>query len=117
MFIECNLFMVIAREEKAQELLCAGMLKSERSWSKVLITEMRRDVIEMAKIWTFFFCPRVSKMSVISGAAVETFLITRFERICSSEASVDATVRQQDAVPYLQNHFPGSSLLQLCCIH
>lgn len=54
MFIECNLFMVIAREEKAQELLCAGMLKSERSWSKVLITEMRRDVIEMAKIWTFF---------------------------------------------------------------
>lgn len=65
----------------------------------------------------FFFCPRVSKMSVISGAAVETFLITRFERICSSEASVDATVRQQDAVPYLQNHFPGSSLLQLCCIH
>lgn len=59
MFIECNLFMVMAWEKgTGAKLFCTAMLKSERSRSKVLITEMMRDAIERAKkIENDFFFP------------------------------------------------------------
>ena len=57
-FIECNLFMVMAWEKgTGAKLFCTAMLKSERSRSKVLITEMTRDAIERGKkkIENYFF--------------------------------------------------------------
>lgn len=50
MFIECNLFMGMAWEKGVgDKLFCTVMLKSERSWSKMLVTKMTRDVIKTGK--------------------------------------------------------------------
>lgn len=75
--------MVMAWEKgTGAKLFCTVMLQSERSQSNVLITEMTWDVIEWEKkMENWFCCSQVRKMSLTSGAAAETFQITRFEKI------------------------------------